>query len=88
MQHSIFLWVLMRLYTSLRKDIYKRIRGIFVMGRTSGFTKEKCANHSFIAKTRGKKNKAYLWIWISLEYNQIFPLEFGVTAPRGSPSIS
>ncbi len=42
MQHSFSHWVLMRLHISSRKDIYKRTRGIFVMGRTSGFDKEKC----------------------------------------------
>ena len=40
MQHSFSHWVLMRLHISSRKDIYRRIKGIFAMGRTSGFTKE------------------------------------------------
>ena len=44
------------------------------MGRTSGFTKEKCVSHRFITKAREKRNKANLWIWISLDYNQMFPL--------------
>ena len=50
MQHSFSHWVLMRLHISSRKDIYRRIRGIFAMGRTSGFAKEQCVNHSFITK--------------------------------------
>ena len=87
-QHSFSHWVLIRLHISSRKDICKRIRGIFVVGRTSGFTKEKCVNCGFITKIRGKRNIAHLWIWISLDYNQMFPLEFGVTAPGGSSSIS
>ena len=87
MQYSFSHWVLMRLHMSSRKDIYKRTWGIFAVGRTSGFTKEKCVNHSFITKIRGKRNTVHLWIWISLDYNQVFPLEFGVTTPRGS-SIS
>ena len=87
MQHFFSHWVLMRLHISSMKGISERIRG-FAMGRTSGFTEEKCVNHSFMTKTRGKRNKAYPWIWISLDYNQMFPLEFGVTASGGSSYIS
>lgn len=87
-QYSIPHWVLMRLHMSLRKDIGKRIRGIFAIDRTLDLTKEKCVNHNLITKIRGKRGKAHLWIWTSLDYNQMFPLDFGVTAPGGSSSIS
>lgn len=90
-QYSIPHWVLMRLHMSLKKDIGKRITGIFAMDKTLDLTKEKCVNHNLITKIRGKRGKrgkAHLWIWTSLDYNQMFPLDFGVTAPRGSSSIS
>ena len=54
MQHFFTHWVLMRLHIISRKGIYKRIRGIFAMGRISGFTKEKCVNHSLSPKYEGR----------------------------------
>ena len=86
-QYAIPHWVLMRLQISLKKDICKRIRGIFAMDRTLDFAKEKCVNHNFITKIRGKRGRAHLWIWISLDYIKMFALEFGVTAHGGSSSI-
>lgn len=46
-QYSILHWVLMRLHMSLKKDIGKRIRGIFAMDRTLDLTKEKCGQPQF-----------------------------------------
>ena len=57
------------------------------IGRTSDVTKENSIKHNSITTIQGKMSTAHLWIWISLDDNQMFALKFSVTTPGGSSFI-